>query len=245
VRAEDLVEHKLNVPAGKTPVVMTFDDSTKEQFFYNADGSIKADTAIGIMLAFQKTHPKFPLAGTFFVNREPFAGVAEGPQMLRWLDEHGFEIANHTKDHIPMNTLSATEAQRQLALGQKVITDALPDAKVIDMALPLGAWPTPKKLAWRGSWGGIDYRIKGVFEVGAEPSQSPYSTKFDEHAIPRIRTTPPGVGDQEWGSSWWLDILKDHPERRYVSDGDPATVSFPKSEQGDLSPRFEPEAKPY
>ena len=107
-----------------------------------------------------------------------------------------------------------------------------------------GAWPKPKSLAWRGSWGGIDYRIKGVFEVGAEPSQSPYSTNFDEHAIPRIRTTPPGVGEQEWGSSWWLDILKDHPERRYVSDGDPAKITFPKSLAGDLAPRFEPEANP-
>ncbi len=245
VRAEDLVQHKLNLPAGKTPVVMTFDDSTKEQLFLNADGSIKSDTAIGIMLAFQKKHPRFPLAGTFFVNREPFAGVSEGPQLLRWLVAHGFEIGNHTKDHIPLNTLSATEAQRQLALGQKVITDAVPDAKVSDMALPLGAWPTPRKLAWRGSWGGIDYKINGVFEVGAEPSQSPFSTKFDEHAIPRIRTTPPGVGDQEWGSSWWLDILKDHPERRYVSDGDPAKISFPRAQQDDLAPRFESEAHPY
>jgi peptidoglycan/xylan/chitin deacetylase (PgdA/CDA1 family) len=245
VRAEDLVKHQLDVPQGKTPVVMTFDDSTKEQLFLNADGSIKADTAIGIWLAFQRKHPKWPLAGTFFVNREPFAGVSEGPQLLRWLVAHGFEIANHTKDHIPLNTLSATEAQRQLALGQKIITDAIPGAKVTDMALPLGAWPNPKSLAWRGSWGGIDYRINGVFEVGAEPSQSPYSTKFDEHAIPRIRTTPPGVGDQEWGSSWWLDILEDHPERRYVSDGDPKTVSFPHSHEDDLAPRFEPDAKPY
>jgi hypothetical protein len=113
------------------------------------------------------------------------------------------------------------------------------------MALPLGAWPSPKALAWRGSWGGTDYRINGVFEVGAEPSQSPYSTKFDEHAIPRIRTTPPGVGDQQWGSSWWLDILKDHPERRYVSDGDPKTIAFPRSHEDELAPRFEPDAKPY
>ena len=245
VRAEDLVKHQLNVPAGKTPVVMTFDDSTKEQLFLDASGDIKPDTAIGIMLAFQKKHPRFPLAGTFFVNREPFAGVSEGPQLLRWLDEHGFEIANHTKDHIPLNTLSSTEAQRQLALGQKVITDAIPDAKVTDFALPLGAWPTPRKLAWRGSWGGIDYKIDGVFEVGAEPSLSPFSKKFDEHAIPRIRTTPPGVGDQEWGSSWWLDILKAHPERRYVSDGNPAVVSFPRAREDNLAPRFESLARPY
>jgi peptidoglycan/xylan/chitin deacetylase (PgdA/CDA1 family) len=245
VRAIDLETGHVDVPAGRTPVVMTYDDSTKEQLFLDANGEIKADTAIGIMLAFRKTHPRFPLAGTFFVNREPFAGVAEGPQLLRWLVAHGFEIGDHTKDHIPLNTLDATEAQRQIALGQKIITDAVPGAKVRTFALPLGAWPTPRKLAWRGSWGGIDYRMAGIFEVGAEPSQSPFSTAYDGHAIPRIRTTPPGVGDQQWGSSWWLDILKDHPERRYVSDGDPATISFPQDEQSKLAQRFESLAKPY
>jgi hypothetical protein len=245
VRASDLVNRTLDVPKGKTPVVMTFDDSTKEQFFYDSSGKIKPDTAIGIMLAFAKAHPRFKPAGTFFVNREPFAGVAQGPEMLRWLHDHGFEIGNHTKDHLPLNTLDATQAQRQLALGQKIITDAIPGDHVIDMALPLGAWPNPKSLAWRGSWNGIHYRIKGVFEVGAEPSKSPYSTAFDEHAIPRIRTTPPGVGDQEWGSSWWLDILKSQPSRRYVSDGDPRTVSFPRDEQDQLATRFEARARPY
>jgi hypothetical protein len=245
VRAIDLVEGKLDVPEGKTPVVMTFDDSTKEQFFYDANGRIKPDTAIGIMLAFAKAHPRFKPAGTFFVNREPFAGVAQGPEMLRWLNDHGFEIGNHTKDHLPLNTLDATQAQRQLALGQNIITDAIPGDHVVDMALPLGMWPKPKSLAWRGSWHGIHYRIKGVFEVGAEPSKSPFSRDFDELAIPRIRTTPPGVGDQEWGSSWWLDILKNQPGRRYVSDGDPSTISFPRAEQDQLAPRFESEARPY
>jgi hypothetical protein len=245
VRAEDLVEGKLDVPKGKTPVVLTFDDSTKEQFFYDANGHIKPDTAIGIMLAFAKTHPRFKPAGTFFVNREPFAGVAQGPEMLRWLNAHGFEVANHTKDHLPLNTLDPTQAQRQLALGQKIITDAIPGDRVVDMALPLGEWPKPKALAWRGSWHGIDYRIKGVFEVGAEPSKSPFARDFNAHAIPRIRTTPPGVGDQQFGSSWWLDILKHEPGRRYVSDGDPNTVSFPRAEESQLATRFEARARPY
>jgi peptidoglycan/xylan/chitin deacetylase (PgdA/CDA1 family) len=245
VRAIDLVTRHLDVPAGKTPVVLTFDDATKEQLFLDDAGQIKPDTAIGIMLAFQKTHPKFAPAGTFYINREPFAGVTEGPQLVRWLVAHGFEIGNHTKDHIPLNTLDATQAQRQLVLGQKVITDIVPDAKVQTFALPLGEVPTPRSLAWRGSWHGQSYRNLGVFEVGAEPAKSPYSTAFRPHAIPRIRTTPPGVGPQEFGSSWWLDILKTEPGRRYVSDGDPATISFPRARESELAPRFEGEAKPY
>jgi peptidoglycan/xylan/chitin deacetylase (PgdA/CDA1 family) len=244
VRAEDLVRARLDVPAGKTPVVMTFDDSTKEQFFYTRSGKIKPDTAIGLMLAFQKKHPDFVPAGTFYVNREPFAGVREGPAMLRWLHAHGFEIGNHTKDHIPFNQLTRTEVQRQLVLGERVITSAIPDANVVTMALPLGVMPKPPSLAWHGRWGGETYDLRGILLVGANPSPSPFAAKFDPHAIPRIRTSPHS-GVEDFGSTFWLDWLAEHPEERYVSDGDPRHVSFPRARARELRPRFRTRAVGY
>ncbi len=244
VRAKDLVLGHLDVPAGKTPVVLTFDDSTKEQFAYRPDGTIKPDTAIAIMLAFAAKHPGFKPAGTFYVNREPFAGVREGLAMLRWLAAHGFEIGNHTKDHIPFQLLNATQVQRQLVLGGRVITSAIPDAEVVTMALPLGVMPKPAVLARRGRWGGESYSFRGVFLVGANPAPSPFSRKFDPWAIPRIRTSPhSGVAD--FGSTFWLDYLAKNPSERYVSDGDPAHVSFPRARAGELRPRFQARALAY
>jgi peptidoglycan/xylan/chitin deacetylase (PgdA/CDA1 family) len=244
VRAEDLVLGRLDVPAGKTPVVLTFDDSTKEQFSYLPDGTINPDTAIGIMLAFAAKHPDFKPAGTFYVNREPFAGVREGPAMLRWLAAHGFEIGNHTKDHIPFNLLNAKQIQRQLVLGGRVITSAIPDAEIVTMALPLGMMPKPAVLARRGRWRGESYSFRGVFLVGANAAPSPFSRKFDPWAIPRIRTSPhSGVAD--FGSTFWLDDLVKNPGERYVSDGDPAHVSFPRARTGDLRPRFRARALAY
>ncbi|MFN2471115.1 MAG: putative glycoside hydrolase [Gaiellaceae bacterium] len=245
VRASVLLSGRMNVPAGKSPVVLTFDDSTKEQLALDEDGEIKPETAIGIMLDFAKRHPGFKPAGTFYVNREPFAGVAEGAELLRWLHEHGFELGNHTKDHIPLNQMSGKEAQRQIVLGARVIRAAVPEANITTFALPLGAWPTPHSIAWRGSWDGESYRLRGVFLVGAEAAKSPFAAAFDPHAIPRIRTTPRKAPDQEWGSSWWLDILKREPGRRYVSDGDPQTISFPQNRAGELAPRFRSRANPY
>ena len=245
VRAIDLVTGQLDVPAGKSPVVLTFDDSTKEQLALDRAGQIKPETAIGIMLDFKRTHPGFELAGTFYPNREPFAGVAEGPRLLRWLYEHGFELGNHTKDHIPFNQMSGEAARRQLVLGRKVITDAVPEAKVKTVALPLGAWPTPRSIAWRGTWRGQSYAHDGVFLVGAEPAKSPFTRAFDRHAIPRIRTTPAGASDPEYGSSWWLDHLQRDPSRRYVSDGDPDTIAFPRRLSDALASRFRARARPY
>jgi peptidoglycan/xylan/chitin deacetylase (PgdA/CDA1 family) len=243
IRAVDLATGRIDVPAGKSPVVLTFDDSTKEQFAYDAAGRIKPDTALGIMEAFARERSDFELAGTFYVNREPFAGVKQGPRMLRYLAEHGFEIGDHTKDHLPFTGMSPTEVQRQLVLGRRIIRAAVPDAPVATMALPLGAQPKPLRLARHGSWGGESYSFAGIFLVGAEPAPSPFSTKFDPAAIPRIRTSPSPRAD--FGSGFWLDELKHRPGRRYVSDGDPDTIAFPRSRAGELAARFRARARPY
>ena len=248
VRAADLATGRLGlVPAGKTPVVLTFDDSTQFQFSYDARGQIKADTAIGILLAFQREHPTFPLAGTFYVNREPFAGVARGKQMLRWLVDHGFELGNHTKDHVPFSQLSGpVEVQREIVLGNDVIEDAVPGYHVETMSLPLGVLPKPPSLAVRGRWNGRSYSFRGVMLVGAGPAPSPFSKSFDGAGIPRIRSGHlPWRGESDFGAWYWLRELTRNPERRYVSDGDPATITFPRALADELRPRFRSRARAY
>ena len=115
VTAGDLVEGNLGrVPAGKTPVVLTFDDSTRYQLFFK-NGKLVRNTAVAIMLDFARTHPAFHPTGTFYVLREPFGGVPEAKAWLRWLVDHDFELGNHTKDHLPLRTLSDIDVQRELA----------------------------------------------------------------------------------------------------------------------------------
>ena len=246
IRAVDLATGRIDVPAGKTPVVMTFDDSTKEQLAWDDRKRPKPNTAIAIMLDFAKQNPGFRPAGTFYVNRDPFAGDPRGTEMLRWLHDNGFEIGNHTYDHIPFNQLSGPqEVQKQLALGKKFIEDSVPGAKVRTMALPLGVMPDPPLLARKGRWNGIAYEHAGVMLVGAEPAPSPFSTAFKPGAIPRIRTSPADARDPLMGSWYWLDDLKKNPSRRYVSDGDPDRISFPRDRAEQLAPRFQARANPY
>ncbi len=248
VRAEDLVDGNLGkVPAGWTPVVLTFDDSTQYQFFYEADGkTIKPTTAIGVYLQFVQAHPKWPMAGTFYVLREPFAGIPQGPEILRWLVAHGFELGDHTYDHIPLSTLDATKVQRELAKGADVIESAVPGYRIRTVALPLGAIPHPASLAVRGSWDGKAYGPFGVFLVGAEPSHSPYSVKFDPAAIPRIRSSHlPWNGANDFTWNMWLQQLTANPQLRYVSDGDPKHLTFARDELSGLQRRFRAEARTY
>ena len=246
VRAEDLVSAKLDVPKGKSPVVLTFDDATNNQVGFLPDGRLDPNTGLGVLEAFAATHHDFPATATFYVPRNAFEGSGRQPEAtLRWLVEHGFELGNHTKDHIPLNTLDPTLVQRQLVLGNHVLSDILPGYRPRTMALPLGSLPHPGALAVKGTWDGQSYHFAGVFLAGAEPTPSPFSTKWDPTAIPRIRSNPNWNGTRDFTAGMWLDLLERNPELRYVSDGDPERISFPRTKSDELAPAYRDRAKPY
>jgi len=62
---------------------------------------------------------------------------------------------------------------------------------------------------------------------------------------PRVRSSSWDGGEPDYGSGFWLDVLERHPERRYVSDGDPSQVSFPEQLRDQLDPSVEDRANPY
>jgi peptidoglycan/xylan/chitin deacetylase (PgdA/CDA1 family) len=247
INASAMVTGKIDIPKGKKAVVFTFDDSTSSQFGLLADGSVNPDTEVGIMMKFAETHPGFGPAGTFYLNNDAFgmsgSSLATG---LKWLTSHGFEVGNHTLDHANLGSLDDTGVQKELAEEASQIEKALPGYTIRTMALPYGVNPSNSSLAVKGSWGGTSYGPYGVMLVGANPSASPYSSQFDPAAIPRIRSSHLPWSckqDYEW-DDWQCQLEKD-PASVYVSDGDPNTISFPKSEEGSLSSKFRSRAKPY
>jgi len=246
VRAVDLVTGKLDVPKGKSPVVLTFDDADNNQVAFLPDGRLDPSSGVGVLEAFSASHEDFPATGTFFVPRNAFEGNGRSRAgTLRWLLEHGFELANHTKDHIALNALGPTGVQRELVLGERVLSDLVPGYRARTMALPQGALPHPSALAVSGRWDGRSYRFAGVFLAGAEPAPSPFSTRWNPAAIPRIRTNPAWNGSRDFTAGMWLDELERNPGLRYVSDGDPATISFPRSKADELAPEYRDRARPY
>jgi peptidoglycan/xylan/chitin deacetylase (PgdA/CDA1 family) len=246
VRASDLVSGRLDVPKGKTPVVMTFDDATNNQISFLPDGRVDPKTAVGIFEDFAAQHAGFPATGTFYVPRNAFDGDGgTAKRTFDWLVGHGFELGNHTKDHLQLNTLDATAVQRQLVLGNRLLTARLPAYRVQTMALPLGALPHPASLAVKGAWDGQSYRFAGVFLSGAEPAPSPFSTKWNPGEIPRILPNPRWNGARDFTWGMWLDTLERNPELRYVSDGDPHSISFPRAREVDLAAKYAGRAKPY
>jgi peptidoglycan/xylan/chitin deacetylase (PgdA/CDA1 family) len=246
VRASDLVAGKLDVPKGRSPVVLTFDDATNNQISFRSDGRLDPSSAVGILEEFATSHPGFPATGTFYVPRNAFDGNGRTPeQTFRWLVEHGYELGNHTKDHLALNTLDAAGVQRQLVLGDRLLADRLPGYRPRTMALPLGALPHPASLAVGGRWDGESYRFEGVFLSGAEPAPSPLSTKWNPGAIPRILTNPTWHGARDFTWGMWLDLLERNPRLRYVSDGNAETISFPRAREPELATSYRDRARPY
>ncbi|MDX6257698.1 MAG: hypothetical protein QOJ11_4032 [Frankiales bacterium] len=247
ITAADFVAGKIDIPAGKHPVVFTFDDGTVSQFALGADGKPKPGTALALMQAFAATHPDFPAVATFYVNAAPF-GTTAGEQVLAYLTAHGDEVGDHTVDHTNLRTATDARVQSEIAGNVAMIVKADPEAKVTTFALPFGAIPKTRVLAHVGSSGGRSYTFAGVFAVGANPAHSPYNAAFDPLYVPRIRAQNQAdakAADRPYISSYWLPQLVANPSSLYVSDGDPSHVSYPKSSTITVGAKWKAMAQPY
>jgi peptidoglycan/xylan/chitin deacetylase (PgdA/CDA1 family) len=244
VTARDLTGGRIDVPAGRHPVVLTFDDSTVSQLALGADGKPESGTAVAILRDVAEEHPGFRPVATFFVNGDPFAEPG-GSRTLGWLHEHGFEVGNHTLRHTRLGAVGAAQVQRAIARGQAAVEKAVPDASVVSLALPNGSMPDDERLAVKGSSGGVDYHNRGVYLVGANPAPSPFDADFDPAAVPRIRSQGSRGPDAGFASTAWLDKLESGAVDRYTSDGDPDRVSFPAEKKPDLADAFQDAANPY
>lgn len=234
----DLLDNRIDLPAGASPVVFTFDDSSPGQFrFLEKEGQVVVDpnSAVGILEAFHASHPDFPLKGTFFVlpaadqPHRLFGQPQYESQKLRHLVERGFEIGNHTYWHQRLDTVDDREVQRQLGMAVKVIQQVVSGYRVRALALPLGMWPKNRGLALEGSFDGTPYHHEAILLVGSDPAPSPNSRDYDPLALPRVQVFDDSLDR-------WLAYLAKHPEERYVSDGDPNTITFPRPLESQLNP---------
>lgn len=232
-----------HVPAGKAPVVLTFDDSSRGQLHYASDGQIASDSAVGMLLDFAREHPDFPAVASFYLNKNPFA-IDDPHRVVGDLARLGFEVGNHTYDHIPLR-LPARGIERQLGALAAMVSAAVPGLAPRTLALPLGVTPSNPAVAHSGKWQTTSYVNEAVLLVGAEPAHSPWSRRWDASVVPRIRSSSYGGGKGEFLSTWWLDRIARGEIPRYVSAGNPGHVTFPKQHADLLSPRYRSVAVAY
>ncbi|MCR4434922.1 MAG: polysaccharide deacetylase family protein [Clostridiales bacterium] len=237
ISVSDYLNNNISVPAGCIPMVFTFDDGTAGQFNLveeNGKLEINKKSAVGIMEEFNKTHPDFGLAGTFYVNLglQTFAGKGTLSERLKYLTDRGFEIGNHTYTHIYLNEAKSADAiQKEIGENQKKMYELIPGYRMVSLALPFGQ--APKELQGyvaKGEYQGVGYENAAIMEVGWDPALSPVSKNFNPLSIHRVRAS--GIKPVNADLAWWLKNLP--REDQYVSDGNSDTITIPKSKEGDI-----------
>jgi peptidoglycan/xylan/chitin deacetylase (PgdA/CDA1 family) len=233
ITVAQLIDKEIDIPAGTSPVVFTFDDSSPGQFRYiERDGKLEIDptSAVGIWLDFNKTHPDWGKKATFCMLPGASAGHAffgdkniDGQktawrmQKVKFLADQGFELCNHTLWHANLAKYGDAMVQEQIARGVMAIDSAVPGYRVRTFALPLGIWPKNRELASRGSWTDkktgkeVRYNFEAILEVSGPPAPSPSSPNFKPKSLPRIQIVGMELEKE-------LDALEKNGTR-YVSGG--------------------------
>lgn len=205
VSVSELVDGEIDLPAGLSPVVFTFDDASPSQFRYieEEDGTLTIDpaSAVGIWLEFARTRPDWRNRAVFCMLPAAEAGRAffgdkgiEGQKSawrftkVKFLADQGFELCNHTLWHANLGRYDDEFVQEQIARGVMAIDSVVPGYRVRTFALPLGVWPRNRELAYRGSWTDprsgreVRYDFDAVLEVAGGPTRGPNDSLFTRPA---------------------------------------------------------------
>jgi peptidoglycan/xylan/chitin deacetylase (PgdA/CDA1 family) len=241
VNLGDVVNDHIDVPAGKSPVVLTFDDARASQFqLIETPSELKIDPncALGILDAFHKQHPDWSMRATFFVlpkskyTLEPFGQLGLGNDKMQYIVKQGMEIGNHTTSHHDMARMTPAQIQEEIGNANNAILEAVPDAKIQVMAVPMSRFPRDRK-SWKyliqGEYQGKPYQYKAAFAAAWRPIPSPDAKNYNPLKLERIDSINGLNGIRDWitkltttGSGY----------QRYISDGDPNVISYPKGDDG-------------
>ncbi|GKX30841.1 hypothetical protein SH1V18_33210 [Vallitalea longa] len=229
ISMRDYIDNNIDIEAGCTPIVLTFDDGLKSTFSLieeNGDLVPKTGTAIEILERFSKEHPGFDSKAALYINGTAiFEGAGTVEERLNWLVDHGYDIGNHTATHVKLNKISSREIMSEIGIVDQLIKNAIPEYKVDSFSYPFGIRPVKalRNLVAKGEYKEIEYNyVIGLREGPSGPYYSPLHVKFNSLNVARARGSKGEVQDL-W---WFLEDYEKHPERKYISDGNPNRISI-------------------
>ena len=233
ISMRDFIDHNISVPAGKKPMVFSFDDGSPGQFNLIEQGGklvVNPKSAVGAILKFNEKHPDFGMKGIFYLNMDlenkTFEGEGTLKERLDILLSYGFEIGNHSWGHFDFST--ATNKQQineKLGKNEKSLGETMDGVEFYSFALPFGNRP-PESLRdamVNGSFEGVKYNNQTIMAVGAQPSMPSTAVNYNPTYVGRIRAQ--GKLQEDFDLTYWIPKMT--KARMYISDGDASTVVVP------------------
>jgi peptidoglycan/xylan/chitin deacetylase (PgdA/CDA1 family) len=147
------------------------------------------------------------------------------------------EIGNHTTFHRDMRHMTPAQIQAEVGNANNVLTAALssvPGFKIETMAVPMGRFPSKENVKYliHGQYDGQTYDYKCAMAASWRPIPSPDSKEFNPLKLERISPI-----DGLNGIRYWIKVLSTTGGMyaRYVSDGDPNVISYPKGDDSQVN----------
>jgi hypothetical protein len=196
----DFIQLRLNmVPAGKRPVVLTFDGATEDQFRLLSDGSVDPDSAVGILQAFHEAHPlEWPLRATFFVPPGDEGAAFGQPELaarkIEMLAIWEIEVGGQVASGVNLSRLSDEEVQRELARPHAYVASLLPGYDIYSLNIPSGKAPAEAALLAQDASGGGSHTYGAVVGLSTGLAPSFNSPEFSPLDIPRVPVTQESLG---------------------------------------------------
>jgi len=178
VTMSQYLANRMPLPPGASPVVITMDDSAPTQFAVDRKGRIDPHCAVGMWRAFAKTHPDFPVRGTFYVLPPiMWDQHAWRHHKVRLLKTWGSELACHTWSHRALRYQSDDSAAREYGRSSEFLKGlGFPQPS---LAFPYGIYPRHMALLKGFKWKGKKYKFTGA--VTCNPDLAPYPSFASKH----------------------------------------------------------------
>jgi peptidoglycan/xylan/chitin deacetylase (PgdA/CDA1 family) len=234
VGLNSIIHRDIAIPAGKKPVVLTFDDASSGQYRLQRgkDGGfeVNPDTAVGILEEYKARYPEFAGPAFFAVlsfncfTRDDDPSTCE--DRLTWLVDHGYEIGNHTENHQNLSNVSLERFKQEIIEPTAWFAERVSGPNNLSdvLVLPFGAHPKDsdqERLLYEGFWYlGEQFVPRLVIEVSGGPTRAPYDVDWSVDQT-RYNTHP----DVFW---YWADQMTSGATDIYVSDGSAETVTVPE-----------------
>lgn len=237
VSLQSVIEGRIDLRAGMSPVVLTFDDSWSSQLTLDSAGNPVPYCAVGIIEDFAATHPGFGTHAVFYIiwNQQfGTAGTRALPQ-LQYLVTHGYELGDHTLHHPALSKLAPAAVQSEIGdeaeLVAANVTGPFGESYVMrTMALPYGDWPRNRELAAEGrASDGTPYSFAAVMAAYGGPAPTPARADWNALGVPRLLAGSTRLADTLGG-------FAANPALQHVSDGGLNTLTYPGYLGGLLAP---------
>lgn len=249
IRLKDYVDGIIDVAAGLSPIVLTFDDGLSNSIKvtgldHNGNIIIDPNSAIGVLESFKVKYPDYNVTATFFINGGLFNQSEYNEKILNWLINNGYDIGNHSYGHADFTKINANKTKEEIGKLYNLLEQYIPNKYVNIVALPFGS-PYEKnhdnfKHIINSSYNEKNYETVSTLRVGWDSEESPFNKNFDKTFLKRIRAYD--NNGQEFDIEM---VFKNLEKNKYISDGDKDKIVINKEKESLIGDNYNLEVITY